>query len=84
MENMIFSSQEGILKKKWMGNLSSYTQANCSCTLTDDGYRIYRTPNTNNSSSGGSNSMWGGFVLNFSTPPFIKGHTYIIAFNVKG
>ena len=28
--------------------------------------------------------MWGGLVLRFYTPPFTKGHTYIIAFNVKG
>jgi len=28
--------------------------------------------------------MWGGLVLRFPNPPFIKGHTYIIMFNIKG
>lgn len=82
MENMIFTAQEGILLKKFQGNLSSYTQTNCQVTLTDGGYRIYRPPNLTTANNG--NTMWGGFILRFTTPPFIKGHTYIIGFNVKG
>ena len=82
MENMIFTAQEGILLKKFQGNLASYTQANCQVTLTDDGYRIYRPPNLTTANNG--NTMWGGLVLRFMTPSFIKGHTYIIGFNVKG
>lgn len=82
MDNMIFTSQEAISLKKFQGNLSSYTQANCQVTLTDDGYRIYRPPNLTQSNDG--NTMWGGFILRFPQPPFIKGHNYIIMFDVKG
>lgn len=80
--NMAYNAQVGIATKTFIAPLASYTQANCQVTLTDTGYRIYRPPNKTTSNDG--NTMWGGFVLRFTTPPFIKGHTYIICFDVKG
>lgn len=82
MSNIIQKAQEGIETKTFIAPLSRYTQANCQVTLTDDGYRIYRPPNLTPSANG--NTMYGGFMLRFSNPPFIKGHTYIIEFNVSG
>lgn len=82
VDNLIYNAQVGILKKKFIAPLTSYTQSNCQVTLTNDGYRIYRPPNLTVANNG--NTMWGGFVLRFSNPPFIKGHTYIIMFNIKG
>lgn len=79
---MIYQANIGIITKTWILPLSSYTQSNCQCTLTDDGYRIYRPPNKNPSSDG--NTMWGGFVLRFYEPPFTKGHRYMINFDIKG
>ena len=82
MSNIIQKAQEGIETKTFIAPLSRYTQANCQVTLTDIGYRIYRPPNLTTSANG--NTMYGGLILRFSIPPFIKGHTYIIEFNVKG
>lgn len=82
MSNLIQKAQEGIETKTFIAPLASYTQANCQVTLTDIGYRIYRPPNLTTSANG--NTMWGGLVLRFQKPPFIKGHTYIFEFNVKG
>ena len=82
MSNIAQKAQEGIEAKTYIAPLANYTQTNCQVTLTDEGYRIYRPPNLTVSANG--NTMWGGFVLRFMEPPFIKGHTYIIEFNVKG
>lgn len=82
VDNLIYNAQVGILKKKFIAPLTSYTQSNCQVTLTNDGYRIYRPPNLTVANNG--NTMWGGLVLRFPNPPFIKGHTYIIMFNIKG
>lgn len=84
--NITMNQDYGIKSKTWVPGLSSYTQSNCTCTLTDDGYRIYRTPNVKNQSNGGSNSMWGGFVLDNTNNRFNlqKGHTYVLQFEVKG
>ena len=84
--NMLTLENNGITTKKWLGGLSRYTQANCQCTLEDDGYKIYRPANQNNSSNGGSNNMWGGFVLDNTNNRygFVDGHTYIIEFDIKG
>ena len=84
--------------KVFQNGLSSYTQANCQVTLTDNGYRIYRPPNVMNKSNGGSNSMYGGLKLvnqTSDTPAAYdaardniwglqSGHTYLIAFHAKG
>lgn len=82
--NLAFNESCGIASKQWVGGLSSYTQSNCSCSLTDDGYRIYRTPNVNPTNNG--STMWGGFVLDNTNNRFgfIQGHTYVIEFDIKG
>lgn len=85
MINMLQIPASGIVLKQWTTGLSSYTQSNCSCTLTDKGYRIYRPPNKNPTNDG--NTMWGGFVLKpFNIDPnFLqKGHTYVLKFHVSG
>lgn len=85
MENLLFKTEEARVNKSFSNGLSYYTQPHCQVTLTDDGYRIYRTPNL--TVSGNGSVMWGGLVLNpvaAGTCTFIKGHTYILAFHVKG
>lgn len=81
-KNLAYNAQVGIATKTFIAPLSSYTQSNCQVTLTDSGYRIYRPPNLTQSANG--NTMWGGLVLRYPNPPFIKGHTYIITFKVRG
>lgn len=83
--NLAEEVNNNIIDKKMVNPLSSYTQSNCQITLTDDGYRIYRPPNiTFSSSDSSTRTMWGGFVMRFPDTPFIKGHRYIINFEVKG
>lgn len=85
MENLIYKTEENRVLKQLGNGLSSYTQAHCQVTLTDDGYRIYRTPNKTVAADG--HVMWGGLVLNpmwSGIYNFIEGHTYVIAFHVKG
>lgn len=85
MENLIYKTEENRLLKQFGNGLSRYIQDHCQVTLTDDGYRIYRTPNLVHSTAG--SVMWGGLVLNpvaAGVCTFIKGHTYVFAFHVKG
>ena len=85
MINMLQIPASGIVLKQWTTGLSSYTQSNCSCTLTDKGYRIYRPPNKNPTNDG--NTMWGGFVLkpfNIDSNFLQKGHTYVLKFHISG
>lgn len=85
-ENLIDIIEECRLKKTLTKGLSAYTQANCQVTLTDDGYRIYRTPNVNPTDNG--STMWGGLIIKpynmENKDVFIKGHTYILKFHIKG
>ena len=82
--NIVLEAAYGIETKQYLGGLSNYAQSNCQVSLTDDGYRIYRTPNVNPTDNG--NTMWGGFVLSNSDNRFelIQGHTYILEFDIKG
>ena len=84
--NILFTQNYGIESKTWATGLSRHEQTNCKCTLTDDGYRIYRTPNVNNQTNGGSNSMWGGFVIDNTNNRYnlTKSHTYLLEFDIKG
>ena len=85
MENLIYKTEESRLLKVFGNGLRSYTQSHCQVTLTDDGYRIYRTPNL--TVSGNGSVMWGGLVLSSMMQgiyTFQKGYTYILAFHVKG
>ena len=82
--NMLIDESWGIQTKQWLRGLSSYTQSNCQVSLTDDGYRIYRTPNVNLTDNG--QTMWGGFVIRNYNNQFglIEGHTYVLEFDIKG
>lgn len=85
MNNLLELTEYSLRKKTWGYGLSSYTQSNCSCTLTDDGYRIYRTPNVNPTDNG--STMWGGLVIkpfNIASNILQKNHRYVIMFHVKG
>ena len=85
MNNLLELTEYSLRKKEWNYGLSSYTQSNCSCTLTDNGYRIYRTPNVNPTDNG--STMWGGLVLrpfNVAGNILQKDHRYVIMFHVKG
>ena len=85
MNNLLELTEYSLRKKTMSYGLSSYTQSNCSCTLTDDGYRIYRTPNVNPTDNG--QTMWGGLVLepfNVADNILQKDHRYVIMFHVKG
>lgn len=85
MQNLLELTEYSLRKKEWSNGLSSYTQSNCQCTLTDNGYRIYRTPNVNPTDNG--QTMWGGFVIypfNIASNILQKGHRYVLMFHVKG
>lgn len=85
MENLLAIPETGIVTKTWTSGLSSYTQANCQVSLTDNGYRIYSPPNLTTANDG--NTMWGGFVIkpfNIDSNILQKYHTYIIKFHIKG
>ena len=64
--NLLFNEEVGILTKQWLAGLGhSDGQANITCSLTDTGYRIYRTPNVNyDANDSSTRTMWGGFQLN--------------------
>lgn len=64
--NLAAKMNSAIFRKTiWSNGVQSYTQDNCQVWITDEGLRIYRTPNIKNGSNGGSNSMWGGMKLSF-------------------
>lgn len=80
-ENLLWDIEMALRDKTFKNGLSSYTQANCQVTLTDNGLRIYRPPNLTVEANG--NTMWGGLRLQFINK-LQEGHTYIIMFDVKG
>ena len=83
--NKLEATNYALELKTFGSGLTSYTQSNCQCSLTDDGYRIYRTPNVNPTNNG--NTMWGGLVIkpfNIDSNFFVDGHSYVILFDVKG
>ena len=71
-----------INKKEFSNGLAYYTQSHCQVTITEDGYRIYRTPNLIRSTAG--NVMWGGMRLCFPEGTFQKGRKYKFSALVKG
>ena len=104
-DNIAFCVDDGIASKTWgseigispegsttvngTNGLTSFAQANCQVTLTDDGYRIYRTPNIVYDSTkwGGGTSSWGGFKWQpfaYSADLIQKDHSYVIMFHVHG
>ena len=83
--NILYKTNEALLNKTFTDGLLYYTQANCQVTLTDIGYHIYRPPNKTPSTDG--STMWGGLVIrpfNADANALIKGHRYVIKFEVKG
>ena len=82
--NIAIDVEKARISKVWGNGLSSFTQSNCSCTLTDNGYRIYRPANKTVSEDG--NTMWGGLVIDNTDNRFgfQKEHTYMLQFEVKG
>lgn len=85
MNNILYATNNALLNKTFTSGLSSYTQAHCQCTLTDDGYRIYRTPNKTLDTDG--RVMWGGLIIQpFSADAnaLQKNHSYILRFELKG
>lgn len=84
--NLLEATNTSLTRKSMGSGLSSYTQSNCSVTLTDNGYRIYRAPNLTPSTDG--NTMWGGLVIKpydiYGRDILVKGHTYILKFRVSG
>lgn len=98
LSNIIFKIDSARTVQTFSDGLSRYTQANCQVTLTDQGYHIYRPPNTMNASNGGANNMWGGLKLVNQSSDTVaeynstrdniwglqQGHTYLFAFHAKG
>lgn len=84
MENILYNVEVARINKQFRNGLSYFTQSHCQCSLTDNGYRIYRTPNKTISSDG--HVMWEGLVISNTDNRFNlqKGHTYIIEFEVTG
>ena len=86
MENLLYKVEESLLNKTLSNGLTAYTQGNCSVTLTNDGYRIYRPPNLTVADNG--RTMWGGLKIQpydqNNKDVLFKGHTYIIKWYVKG
>lgn len=84
MKNILYKVECALLDKSWTNGLEAYNQTNCQCTLTDNGFRIYRPSNLTVSANG--ETMWGGLRISNEANQFnlIKGHTYIILFDVNG
>jgi len=82
LDNMIADANHAIAEQKWAGSIRDrYGQANCTATLTEDGYRIYRPANL-----AANNSQWGGIKIcpNYNRDVLKKGHKYIMLYDVKG
>lgn len=88
--NLLFEENYGVVSKQWLGGLSTArVGSNASITLTDTGYRIYRSPNqtgTPGSGSGQTQNWIGLHIVNGQNNRygFVQGHSYMIAFDVKG
>lgn len=83
MTNLLWDLEMSLLNKEWKNGINKYEQANCTCTLTDKGYRIYRPPNI----PAEDHNMWGGLRFHYpsATETYLEeGHTYIILFDVEG
>ena len=82
--NLLAKTNAAIVNQVLGYGVARVQQTNCQCTLTNNGFRIYRPANI----SASSQNQWGGFVVK----PFdvnnqdvlYKGHTYIIKWHVKG
>lgn len=82
LPNLAYLMNKALKAKLFHNGLSSYIQSNCTVTLTNDGYRIFRPPNLTPQANG--NTMWGGLKLNFKDDVFVKGHKYKFSFLANG
>jgi len=86
MENLIAQLEYNRCRKVFEDGLTKYTQSNCTCTLTDDGYRIYRPADLIHDSSTMHN-MWGGLVLKpftYNSNILVEGQSYCLMFDIEG
>ena len=83
MENIADGVNQSFINLTYKNGLSSYTQANCTATVTGQGLLIHRPADFDGSSN---HSTWGGFVLDNTNNRFglIEGHTYIIKVHIVG
>lgn len=83
--NILEAANYGIEKKTFGNGLWYFSQPHCQISITDDGFRIYRTPNLTQGNNG--NVMYGGLVLKpleVNSMALSKNHSYIITLNIKG
>ena len=83
--NLLENINYAVEKKTFITGIRTYTQSNCQCSLTDDGFRIYRTPNAPYPGSG--QTMWGGLVLSpelANSGCLQTSHSYAIVMDVMG
>lgn len=83
--NLLYDIDSYIELRQWKNGLSKFEQDNCSCSLTDQGFRIYRPGGLTISEHG--YTMFGGLVIHpFDVNPEVlkEGHSYVILFDVKG
>lgn len=84
--NLLENINYAVETKTFVTGIRAYTQADCQCTLTDNGFRIYRTPNKNYTGSS-TQTMWGGLVLSpelAHSGCLQTSHSYVIVMDVMG
>lgn len=84
-KNLLFDIDSHIEMRVWKPGLSKFEQENCKCSLTNQGFRIYRPSGLTVATNG--YTMFGGLVLHpFELDSNIlqEGHTYVIMFDVRG
>ena len=78
--NYAYKINNAIRSKEFKNGLTRYEQNDCKVTLTDDGVRIYRTPNITSDSK----TTYGGLRLQLPFGTFEKGKKYKVSFKAKG
>ena len=84
-KNLLFDIDSHIEMRVWKPGLSKFEQENCKCSLTNQGFRIFRPSGLTVATNG--YTMFGGLVLHpFELDSNIlqEGHTYVIMFDVRG
>lgn len=84
-KNLLFNIDSHIVMRVWKPGLSRFEQENCKCSLTSQGFRIFRPSGLTVDTNG--HTMFGGLVLHpFELDSNIlqEGHTYVIMLDVKG
>ena len=84
-KNLLFDIDSHIEMRVWKPGLSKFEQENCKCSLTNQGFRIFRPSGLTVATNG--YTMFGGLVLHpFELDSNIlqEGHTYVMMFDVRG